>query len=365
MLQLQVMVPPIVALMGLAFLFNTILRHFHDSKFEQIAFGLLFGLTISFGMINPLTLGEGVIFDTRTVLVGAAVAFVGPIAGVIATGIGIICRIVIGGAGMSAGVVGLLLAFGFAYIGTTLLKNRIRHPVLKDFLMALIITSAAASVFVLPYDLAVSILASILPTLIVVDIVGMIAIGFVFRREVNHLQLNKKLVDEANTDSLTNLLNRRGMDAEICATKFDADVGHAMFYFDIDNFKHVNDTYGHGAGDAALAIVAARIKDSIRDEAIFTRHGGDEFSIYMRRLDATDMQAVANRIGASISSQAFVFDGHTFNVSISIGGFWTKNNLPVQRMIDLADAQLLLAKQAGKNRAQIAYDNQGQSAAVA
>ncbi|MEJ8562657.1 diguanylate cyclase [Yoonia sp. GPGPB17] len=346
MLQLQVLVPPIVALMGLAFLFNVILRHFHESRYEQIAFGLLFGVTIGAGMINPLTLGEGVIFDTRTVLVGAAVAFVGPVAGLIAMTIGIICRVVIGGAGTGAGVVGLLLAFGLAHLAATVLRNRIRKPILKDFLMGLAITPAAVGVFVLPYEMAIAILISIFPTLLLVDIIGMIAIGFVFRREVNHLQLNRKLVDDANRDSLTNLLNRRGMDAKISATTFDARAGHAMFYMDIDNFKHINDTYGHGTGDATLAILAARIKESIRDEAVFTRHGGDEFSIYMPRLEAADVQSVAERIGDCISSQAFVFESNTFDVSISIGAFWTKNDHSIQRMIDQADAQLLLAKQA-------------------
>ncbi len=365
MLQLQALVPPIVALMGMAFLFNTVFGKFYESPYKQIAFGLLFGAVIALGMTNPLSLGEGLIFDTRTVLLGAAVAFVGPVAGSVALVCALICRLMIGGAGTVSGLLGLCIAFAIALAWRRFAKDRIKKPVLHDFLFGLTLTSSIVALFVLPFDLAMSLLGSILPALLFANTIGMIAIGFVFRRAETQFKDAKQLADDANTDSLTNLLNRRGMDAEICATKFDSDVGHAMFYFDIDHFKHVNDTYGHGAGDAALAIVAARIKDSVREEAIFTRHGGDEFSIYMRRLDAADVQAVADRIIRSISSQAFVFDNHTFDISISMGGCWTKQDIPIQRMIDLADAQLLLAKQAGKNRAQIAYDNQGHGIAVA
>ncbi|WP_198007005.1 GGDEF domain-containing protein [Roseobacter sp. CCS2] len=365
MLQIQVLIPPIVALLGMAFLFNAVLRKFYDSTYQQVAFGILFGTVVAMGMTNPLSLGDGLIFDTRTLLVGAAVAFVGPLAGLITLGIGLVCRILIGGTGMGAGIVGLILAFGLAYLWTVMTKGRIKNLVLHDVFLGLAITLSAVAFFVLPYELAMTLFLSVLPTLLFVNVVGMVVIGLVFRHGVHQLRYTEQLINAAKTDSLTNLLNRRGMDEEIGATQYDRKMGHAMFYFDIDNFKYVNDTYGHGAGDAALAIVAARIKDSVRGEALFTRHGGDEFSIYMPRLEAADVRHVADRLCACVSNQAFGFDSHTFDVSISIGAIWTKQNLPPQKMIDLADAQLLLAKQAGKNRAQVAYDNQQGEAAVA
>lgn len=365
MSQFQVLVAPVVALMGLAFLFNVVLRNFRYTSHEQIAFGVLFGAVVVLGMTNPLSLGEGLIFDTRTLLVGAAVGFVGPLAGFIALVAGIVCRMMIGGAGTAAGLVGLLLAYGLAIGWSMLIKDRVRNRVLHDFLFGLAISPSVIAFFVLPYELAISLFVSVLPTLLIVNTVGMVLIGFVFRREVKHFEYTQSLVDYAKTDSLTNLLNRRGMDAEFDAATFDPHCGHAMFYFDIDNFKYVNDTYGHGAGDKALAIVAARIKESIRDEAIFTRHGGDEFTIYLPRLDASDVRCVADRLCAAISDQAFTFDGTSFEVSISVGVYWSKESLSVQSMIDRADTQLLLAKQAGKNRAQIAFDNLGDVSAVA
>ena len=356
MFQPQVFLPPIIALLGLAFLFNAILRKFHDARHEQIAFGILFGATVVIGMTNPLTLGEGLIFDTRTLLLGAAVVFVGPIAGLITLGFGLSCRVLIGGAGMVSGLVGLVLAFAIALVWSKYAGPRIKNAILRDFAAGIALSFSVTAFFLLPFDLAIELVITVLPTLLVVNTLGTVAIGLVFRREKKHFAHNKELEAHAETDALTNLLNRRGMDSAIEAKNIDRSKGHALFYFDIDNFKAVNDTYGHGAGDAALAIVAARIRDSIRGETVFSRHGGDEFSIYMPRLEATDVQAVADRIRTTVSNQAFTYNDTSFAVSISIGAFWSNRKIPVQDMIDRADAQLLLAKQAGKNRAQVAYD---------
>lgn len=365
MLQLQVLVPPIVALMALAFLFNAVLNKFQDSQYRQVAFGLLFGGVVVLGMANPLSLGEGLIFDTRTLMVGAATVFVGPLAGGIAMAAGIVCRILIGGAGTGAGIVGLVLAFSLAMFWGSFVRHRLKNHILHDAVFGLWVTFSATAFFVLPFQLALTLIASVLPTLLFANICGMVIVGLVFRKEVNQFENAKQMVAYAQTDSLTSLLNRRGMDAKIDDTQFDPTIGHALFYFDIDNFKYINDTYGHPAGDAALAILAARIKDSLRDEAVFARHGGDEFSIYLPKIEAADVQSVGNRLCDCVSQQAFTCDDITFDVSISIGAFWSREDIPIQQMIDQADTQLLLAKQAGKNRAQVAYDRGDQSAAVA
>ncbi len=365
MLQFQILLTPVIALLGLAFLFNAILRRYHETKHEQLAFGILFGATIVIGMTNPLSLGEGLIFDTRTLLLGSAVVFVGPVAGAVALVAGVACRLFIGGAGTFTGVVGLFLAFGIAIAWYYLMRNRITNKILSDILLGFAMTLSIFALFVLPRNLAIDLFVSILPTLLICNVIGTVAIGLVFRREMRYFQDNKELAAHAQTDALTHLLNRRGMESEIGSAKFDASRGHALFYFDIDNFKHINDTFGHPSGDATLAIMAARIRETIRGEAIFARHGGDEFSIYMPGLDAADVQAVGDRLCAVVSGQKFTHDSNTFAVSISIGAYWTKQDLPLQDMIDRADTQLLLAKRAGKGRAQVAYGNDNSAAEVA
>lgn len=356
MFQFQILIAPVVAMLGLSFLLSSAMRHFQDTKYEQIALGVLFGLIVVLGMINPLSLGEGLIFDTRTLSTAAAVAFGGPVAGLITVGFGMVCRIYIGGAGTVSGLFGLVLAFTLAIGWTRLAAHRIRQPVLKDACLGIAVTPSIFALFMLPFDLATSLIASILPTLLISNVIGLIAIGWVFRREARYVSEARKMQTYARTDQLTNLLNRRGMDREVDTTKFDASRGHAVFYFDVDDFKGINDTFGHETGDATLAIVAARIKDIIRSETIFARHGGDEFSLYVPGLEAGDMQAVADRFCAAISGEKFCHANRVFAVSISLGGYWSKQNLPLQEMISLADAQLLLAKRAGKNRARVAFD---------
>lgn len=356
MSHLHLLIPLTVAMLGLAFLLSAAMRNFYETRYEQIAFGTLFGLTVVLGMTNPLSFGEGIIFDTRTLLIGAAVAFVGPIAGLITMGFGLVCRMIIGGVGTTSGLIGLILAFGLAYVFVRFARDRIKNSIVKDALLGLAITPSILALFALPLDLATSLLIKILPTLLVSNVLGIVVLGLIFRRERRYVSEARKMQSFARIDSLTSLLNRRGMDREVDASTFDEVSGHALFYFDIDNFKSINDTYGHDAGDAALAIVAARIKVIIRGEAVFARHGGDEFSIYVPSLEAHAVQAVADRLCDTISAQKFSHSDQVFAVSISLGGYWSKQYLPLQEMINRADAQLLLAKRAGKNRSRVAFD---------
>jgi diguanylate cyclase len=365
MLQFQILLAPVIALMGLAFLFSAVLRRFHGSKLEPYAFGVLFGVTAVIGMINPLIIGEGLIFDTRTLLTGAAVAYAGPIAGLVTVSFALVCRIIIGGAGVYAGIAGLGMAIVLALGWTHLMRDRIRNKVVGDALLGLAITPAILGLFVLPYELAMTLMVSILPTLLICNILGAMALGFVFRREMRYFKNSQKLAEYAQTDPLTQLLNRRGLDIEVEAVSFDRDLGHALFYFDIDNFKAINDTFGHDAGDAALTIIASRLKQSIRDDASFARHGGDEFSIYMPSLHIDDVEVIAKRLCTLIADRPITHKEHTFDMSISVGGYWTKEDRRLQDMIDRADAQLLLAKADGKNAAQVAFSDNGNYAAVA
>jgi len=365
MSQFQILLTPVVAMMGFAYLLSAAMRRFHNSQQEQVAFGMLIGVTIAIGMANPLSLGDGLIFDARTLLTGAAVAFVGPIAGLIAMTFGIVFRIYLGGAGMMSGVVGLVLAFTLALAWVHLIRGRIKSSVLTDALLGAAVTPSIVAIFLLPFDLATTLFFSILPALLICNIVGAAAIGLIFRRERRYLSEVRKMQSHARIDLLTNLLNRRGMDREVGATKFDTTRGHVLFYFDVDNFKAINDSFGHDAGDAALAIVAARIKDIIRGEAVFARQGGDEFSIYVASLESRDVQGVADRLCSTISSQKFSHNGDVFPVTISLGGYWTKQDLTLQEMISRADEQLLFAKRAGKSRARVAFDQDRNASNVA
>ncbi len=355
MFQFQVLLPPVLAMMSLAFLLSTVMRQFHAKQYEQLAFGCVFGGVMVFGMTNPIQIDEGLIFDMRTLLAGAATVFVGPLAGFIAVMFGIAARVYIGGSGMLTGVVGLLLALGLALIWRQLLAKRVKTAIAHDIGLGGFLTLSANALFILPSDIALPLVAAVAPVLLIGNTLGIIAIGYVFRRESAYFSERETMQSQAQTDALTTLLNRRGMETAVKFAKFDPSQGHAILYFDVDNFKAINDRYGHDVGDAALAIIAARLKVIIRDGAIFARQGGDEFSVYFPMLGRGDVQGIADRFCAAISGQKFRHSDALFFVSITIGGFWSKSMMPIDQMARRADAELLLAKTAGKNRVRIAY----------
>ncbi len=361
----QIILAPAIGLMGLAFLFSAVLRAFHGSKYEQYAFGVLFGLTLVVGMTNPISLGDGVIFDTRTTLIAAAVAFSGPVAGLLTTGFGVVCRLIIGGTGTFAGVLGLLLAFGLALAWRQWAPERYKNTLLGDTLLGLFVTLSFVAIFVFPFAFAIQLVVEFLPVIVICNVIGVVAIGLVFRREVRYFLDAKVLATYANADPLTNLLNRRGFEAAFANSAFNPERGHALFYFDIDNFKSINDQFGHNAGDATLSIVADRIKTSIREDGAFARYGGDEFSIYVPGLEADDVNVIADRLCQMISTQTIKHKDQAFNTSVSMGAFWSNDMHALQYMIDRADEQLLLAKGNGKNRAEIAYHKASDLAAAA
>jgi diguanylate cyclase len=365
MSQFQILLMPAFALMSLAFLFNIVLRRFHRTRPEAPAFGVLFGIAIVVGMINPIALGEGLIFDTRTLLLGSAIALAGPIAGAVALGFGIVGLMFLGGADIASGVVGLLLAFGLAVGFQKYLRHRITHPVVRDVAFAMVITTSTVALVLLPPDTTTPLLWQIIPALLLCNIVGVVAIGLMFRRERRYFETTKALEEHASCDPLTNLLNRRGLDRQVGESHFDADIGHALFFFDIDNFKHINDSYGHEAGDATLAIIALRLKNNLRERAIIARHGGDEFSIYIPNVIAADAEGIAQRLCRLVANTPIERGGTSFDVSISMGVFWSPVPCPLQEMINRADAQLLIAKNKGKNRARVVYGVEEGVAALA
>ncbi|MEO1641614.1 MAG: diguanylate cyclase [Pseudomonadota bacterium] len=354
MSQLQIILAPIFALMVMAFLFNAVLRKFHGSKYEQPMLGVLFGTALVVGMTNPITIGEGLIVDARTLLVAAATVFGGPIAGLVTMVFGLAARAYLGGAGLTAGLIGLLLAYGMALLWQMKVQHLIRNRVLADALAGMFVTGSIIALFVLPFPIAMQIMMQVLPTLIVTNTFGMVAIGFIYRREVKYFEDARLLAAYAKTDPLTKTLNRRGLDRAFDEAAKARKDGHAMLYFDIDNFKGINDTYGHDAGDKALEVIADRVTQCVRGEAVFARHGGDEFSIYLPGVHPSDLNIIADRLCRLIASSPIAHKDTLFTTSISMGGYWTAEDISLQALIDYANRQLLRAKKMGKNRAVVA-----------
>jgi diguanylate cyclase len=129
----------------------------------------------------------------------------------------------------------------------------------------------------------------------------------------------------------------------------------ALIMLDIDNFKVVNDTYGHPAGDEVIKILAEIIKKTTRETDIPGRYGGEEFAIILPDTPVANVEFVAERIRRLVEKCTVVYDeiDIKFTISIGIAGFKLSHKDSTQ-WLDTADKALYRAKDSGKNRVVLA-----------
>lgn len=175
------------------------------------------------------------------------------------------------------------------------------------------------------------------------------------------LEKNKLLLEEqaeklrsmANTDSLTNCINRRAL-FELASKELPHyKTGVSTLLLDIDFFKVINDTHGHAAGDAALKHFATVVKEQIRSTDVIARYGGEEFAVLMLDASLEEVQAVAERIRVAVEQTPLQFYGEEIKMTVSIGG--ARHNSEIKEaqldvLLNEADGYLYQAKEAGRNR---------------
>ncbi|MBV9496186.1 MAG: diguanylate cyclase [Acidobacteria bacterium] len=163
----------------------------------------------------------------------------------------------------------------------------------------------------------------------------------------------EKIEEASLTDPLTGLRNRRFLEQTIGADLELAMRGHGdlvILLADLDHFKSVNDTYGHGAGDAVLAELADRMRQTFRASDYVVRWGGEEFLIVIRFVDRREAPELAEKLRAAVAAQPFVLpDGTLLPRTCSIGYAAWPGAPTWERAIDLADAALYTAKKGGRN----------------
>ncbi|KAB2942316.1 MAG: diguanylate cyclase [Hyphomicrobium sp.] len=157
----------------------------------------------------------------------------------------------------------------------------------------------------------------------------------------------------AITDVLTGLCNRRHLlrlaEAEWARfRRYEQDF--SLLYFDIDNFKAINDRFGHDAGDQAIIRAAQVCNKAKRSTDLVGRMGGDEFVVLLPQSDGKATLAFAKRLHAAIRSEPLIIDGAPTNLTISIGIAQAETHLTdVAQLLKLADRRLYRAKEAGRN----------------
>ena len=175
-------------------------------------------------------------------------------------------------------------------------------------------------------------------------------------RKNKQLELaNKELERLSITDALTGFYNRRHL-----AELLENEIGRARRYdleltcmmVDLDDFKKINDTYGHPFGDKVLQTIAGLILHNIRDTDFPFRYGGDEFFVLLPHTDIEQASALATRITGDIKSHAFEpVAGRTVhqNISIGLASFSTGEMASKEELIDRVDIALYRAKEAGRD----------------
>ncbi|WP_421361223.1 GGDEF domain-containing protein [Agrobacterium rosae] len=159
----------------------------------------------------------------------------------------------------------------------------------------------------------------------------------------------------ANTDSLTRLSNRRAFDDKL-ASMYDTSIGlhlSALVLLDVDNFKRINDTFGHPVGDKILASVASIIKANVRKDGFIARSGGEEFAIILDGNNQEEIHAVCERIRTSLEKTPFrnSKSGVDYGqVTISIGYALASQAQNPGELYARADTAMYHAKETGRNR---------------
>jgi two-component system, cell cycle response regulator len=163
----------------------------------------------------------------------------------------------------------------------------------------------------------------------------------------------KVLESLALMDPLTGLANRR-----LLADRMSMAIVHArrnksamaVVYLDLDGFKQINDTLGHGTGDILLKMVAERLVATVREEDTVARLGGDEFMIALWHVSGSDEAATVALKVIEVISKPYTIEGHTVNITTSAGvGIYPAHGEDAEALMKSADLALYEAKHSGKN----------------
>ena len=188
-----------------------------------------------------------------------------------------------------------------------------------------------------------------------------IGVILVFHDVSNTRKMARQMAYQAQHDSLTGLVNRTEFESrvkEALNTARDENRQHALLYMDLDQFKVVNDTCGHFAGDELLKQLSSELKGKIRETDTLSRLGGDEFGVLLVNCDLNRADVISESLRLFVKEFRFDWENKQFDIAISIGVVPINNQSGnLAEILSAADVACYIAKENGRNRVHIRVDN--------
>lgn len=175
---------------------------------------------------------------------------------------------------------------------------------------------------------------------------------FIFSDISDKKSYEQELIQQAGIDELTGIYNRRFFLSKVKEQLEKPDLVVALLLIDLDDFKLINDTYGHVAGDQILTAFAKLLSKTYIDRGIVGRVGGEEFAIFLTNIDEQESLKEANRFRMLVQSQIFtVYEETHISLTISTGIAYTKKrSATFEDLYQRADEALYISKKSGKNK---------------
>jgi diguanylate cyclase (GGDEF)-like protein/PAS domain S-box-containing protein len=183
----------------------------------------------------------------------------------------------------------------------------------------------------------------------------MIGSVMVFHDVSKERRLRRALAYQANHDALTGLINRREfenrLNAALLSAQSDHSVRHVLMYLDLDQFKVINDTCGHQAGDRLLKQITGLLQTRLRTSDVIARLGGDEFGVLLESCNADEAMPIADNLRQAIRDFRFMWKDGALNVGVSIGYVEISHGSEsIVSLMSAADVACYAAKDSGRNR---------------
>lgn len=322
---------------------------------RQIRIGFVCGAGAIVAMLDPAEVSPGVLVDSRTTLVALAGLFGGPVSAALASSMALAYRLYLGGVGAVPGgaVIGLsaLIGVGCNYVfvrGRSVPRGR------SIVWLALLSPIASIGVFMLPFEQALSIQAKTFIPLNITRIFGVLFLGFIILNEERRVRAEAEVRRLAFVDQLSNLHNRRSFYTHL-EQAWERWLRHktpfSIIILDIDNFKKINDRFGHLAGDRVIKRLGEALHQEAKSADVPARLGGEEFAVLMPNTTAADAACVAERIRERLSGERLRNDGCELSFTVSVGVSSPGGETPsIETLMSAADEALYRAKSLGRNR---------------